>query len=137
MKKFEVVLDEPCRPALVEIGKEEQLDCMQKQEEPDDQETKIQRLNNTLRKVLSSRTDITKVTELVILSVGRAVFLFSSIYYIYISIYCFSLINAGKSYVSVKSVEYIINFFGLTCVQHYVTQQMGGNASWNDKHGLY
>lgn len=115
MKKFEVVLDEPCRPALVEIGKEEQLDCMQKQEEPDDQETKIQRLNNTLRKVLSSRTDITKVTELVILSVGRAVFLFSSIYYIYISIYCFSLINAGKSYVSVKSVEYIKLFWSYLC----------------------
>uniref|UniRef100_A0A8C3UQS1 Midasin n=1 Tax=Catharus ustulatus TaxID=91951 RepID=A0A8C3UQS1_CATUS len=57
MKKFEVVLDEPCQPALVEIGKEEQLDCMQKQEEPDGQETKIQRLNNTLRKVLSARTD--------------------------------------------------------------------------------
>lgn len=93
MKKFEVVLDEPCQPALVEIGKEEQLDCMQKQEEPDDQETKIQRLNNTLRKVLSARTDVTKVTELIILSVGRAVFLFSSIC-------CFSLINAGKSYVS-------------------------------------
>lgn len=130
MKKFEVVLDEPCRPALVEIGKEEQLDCMQKQEEPDGQETKIQRLNNTLRKVLSARTDVTKVTELVILSVGRAVFLFSSVC-------CFSLINAGKSYISVKSVEYIINFFGLTCVQCYVTQQMGGNASWNDKHGLY
>uniref|UniRef100_A0A8C9U2F8 Midasin n=1 Tax=Serinus canaria TaxID=9135 RepID=A0A8C9U2F8_SERCA len=57
MKKFEVVLDEPCQPALVEIGKEEQLDCMQKQEESDDKETKIQRLNNTLRKVLSARTD--------------------------------------------------------------------------------
>uniref|UniRef100_A0A8C9MGW1 Midasin n=1 Tax=Serinus canaria TaxID=9135 RepID=A0A8C9MGW1_SERCA len=71
MKKFEVVLDEPCQPALVEIGKEEQLDCMQKQEESDDKETKIQRLNNTLRKVLSARTDVTKVTELVILSVGR------------------------------------------------------------------
>ncbi|NXB28427.1 MDN1 protein, partial [Eulacestoma nigropectus] len=60
MKKFEVVLDEPCQPALVEIGKEEQLDCMQKQEESDDKETKIQRLNNTLRKVLSARTDVTK-----------------------------------------------------------------------------
>uniref|UniRef100_A0A8D2MF30 Midasin n=1 Tax=Zonotrichia albicollis TaxID=44394 RepID=A0A8D2MF30_ZONAL len=71
MKKFEVVLDEPCQPALVEIGKEEQLDCMQKQEESEDKETKIQRLNNTLRKVLSARTDVTKVTELVILSVGR------------------------------------------------------------------
>uniref|UniRef100_A0A8C0ZFS4 Midasin n=1 Tax=Cyanistes caeruleus TaxID=156563 RepID=A0A8C0ZFS4_CYACU len=60
MKKFEVVLDEPCQPALVEIGKEEQLDCMQKQEESHDKETKIQRLNNTLRKVLSARTDVTK-----------------------------------------------------------------------------
>nr|XP_030123445.3 midasin isoform X1 [Taeniopygia guttata] len=60
MKKFEVVLDEPCQPALVEIGKEEQLDCMQKQEESDDKETKIQRLNNTLRKVLSARTDVAK-----------------------------------------------------------------------------
>ncbi|KAF2979584.1 hypothetical protein EK904_005640 [Melospiza melodia maxima] len=60
MKKFEVVLDEPCQPALVEIGKEEQLDCMQKQEESEDKETKIQRLNNTLRKVLSARTDVTK-----------------------------------------------------------------------------
>uniref|UniRef100_A0A8C5T387 Midasin n=1 Tax=Malurus cyaneus samueli TaxID=2593467 RepID=A0A8C5T387_9PASS len=57
MKKFEVVLDEPCQPALVEIGKEEQLDCIQKQEESDDKETKIQRLNNTLRKVLSAKTD--------------------------------------------------------------------------------
>ncbi|RLW12433.1 hypothetical protein DV515_00000890 [Chloebia gouldiae] len=60
MKKFEVVLDEPCQPALVEIGKEEQLDCMQKQEESDNKETKIQRLNNKLRKVLSARTDVTK-----------------------------------------------------------------------------
>lgn len=93
MKKFEVVLDEPCRPALVEIGKEEQLDCMQKQEESDDKETKIQRLNNTLRKVLSARTDVTKVIELVILSVGRTVSLFSSIC-------CFLPIYAGKSYVS-------------------------------------
>lgn len=91
MKKFEIVLDEPCQPALVEIGKEEQLDCMPKQEESDDKETKIQRLNNTLRKVLSARTDVTKVTELVILSVGRTVSVFSSIH-------CFSLVNAGKSF---------------------------------------
>lgn len=98
MKKFEVVLDEPCQPALVEIGKEEQLDCMQKQEESDDKETKIQRLNNTLRKVLSARTDVAKVTELVILSVGRTVSLC-------LSVRCFSLIYAGKSYVSVRSVE--------------------------------
>lgn len=130
MKKFEVVLDEPCRPALVEIGKEEQLDCVQKQEESDNKETKIQRLNNTLRKVLSARTDVTKVTEWLILIVGRIFSVFSSIC-------CFSLIYAGKSYVSVKSVEYIINFFGFTCVQCYATLQMGGNAAWNDKHGLH
>ncbi|XP_008936093.1 PREDICTED: midasin, partial [Merops nubicus] len=59
MKKFEGVLDEPCRPALVEIGKEEQLDCLQKQEESDN-ETKVQRLNNALRKILSARTDVAK-----------------------------------------------------------------------------
>lgn len=64
MKKFEVVLDEPCRPALVEIGKEEQLDCLQKQEESENKETKVQRLNNTLRKILSARTDVAKVTIL-------------------------------------------------------------------------
>ncbi|KGL95354.1 Midasin, partial [Charadrius vociferus] len=60
MKKFEVVLDEPCQPALVEIGKEEQLDCLQKQEESENKETKVQRLNNTLRKILSARTDVAK-----------------------------------------------------------------------------
>ncbi|XP_061845412.1 midasin [Colius striatus] len=60
MKKFEVVLDEPCQPALVEMGKEEQLDCLQKHEESDNRETSIQRLNNTLRKVLSARTDVAK-----------------------------------------------------------------------------
>uniref|UniRef100_A0A8C3JUM0 Midasin n=1 Tax=Calidris pygmaea TaxID=425635 RepID=A0A8C3JUM0_9CHAR len=58
MKKFEVVLDEPCRPALVEMGKEEQLDCLEKQEESENKETKVQRLNNTLRKILSARTDV-------------------------------------------------------------------------------
>ncbi|NXU56757.1 MDN1 protein, partial [Turnix velox] len=62
MKKFEVVLNEPCRPALVEIGKEEQLDCLEKQEESEDKETKVQRLNNTLRKILSAETDVTKRT---------------------------------------------------------------------------
>lgn len=61
MKKFEVVLNEPCQPALVEIGKEEQLDCLQKQEEADNRETKVQRLNNTLRKILSAKTDVAKV----------------------------------------------------------------------------
>ncbi|KFR09321.1 Midasin, partial [Nipponia nippon] len=60
MKKFEVVLDESCRPALVEIGKEEQLDCLQKQEESENKETKVQRLNNLLRKSLSVRTDVAK-----------------------------------------------------------------------------
>lgn len=71
MKKFEAVLDEPCRPALVEIGKEEQLDYLQKQEESENKETKVQRLNNTLRKILSARTDVAKVTVFFILSVGR------------------------------------------------------------------
>ncbi|XP_030345365.1 midasin isoform X4 [Strigops habroptila] len=60
MKKFEVVLGEPCRPALVEIGKEEQLDCLQKQEESENIETKVQRLNTALRKILSARTDVAK-----------------------------------------------------------------------------
>ncbi|NXI53175.1 MDN1 protein, partial [Chloroceryle aenea] len=60
MKKFEAVLEEPCQPALVEIGKEEQLDCLQKQEESENRETKVQRLNNTLRKILSARTDVAK-----------------------------------------------------------------------------
>ncbi|NXT02789.1 MDN1 protein, partial [Jacana jacana] len=60
MKKFEVVLDEPCRPALVEIGKEEQLDCLEKQEECENKETKVQRLNNALRRILSARTDVAK-----------------------------------------------------------------------------
>ncbi|XP_066850638.1 midasin isoform X2 [Anser cygnoides] len=62
MKKFEVILNEPCQPALVEIGKEEQLDCLQKQEESENKETKVQRLSNTLRKILSSRTDTAKQT---------------------------------------------------------------------------
>lgn len=85
MKKFEVVLSESCRPALVEIGKEEQLDCLQKEEESENVETKVQRLNNTLRKILSARTDIAKVTVFFILSVGRIFSLFSSVC-------CFSLI---------------------------------------------
>lgn len=130
MKKFEVVLDEPCRPALVEIGKEEQLDCLQKQEESENKETKVQRLNNTLRKILSARTDVVKVTVFFIISVGRIFSLFSSI--------CFSsLIYAEKSYVSVKSVELYHQLFGLTCVQCYETLQMGGNAALKDKHVLY
>uniref|UniRef100_A0A672UWZ4 Midasin n=1 Tax=Strigops habroptila TaxID=2489341 RepID=A0A672UWZ4_STRHB len=63
MKKFEVVLGEPCRPALVEIGKEEQLDCLQKQEESENIETKVQRLNTALRKILSARTDVRALPE--------------------------------------------------------------------------
>lgn len=66
MKKFEAVLDEPCRPALMEVGKEQQLDCLQNQEESENKETQIQRLNNTLRKILSARTDVAKVTVLFI-----------------------------------------------------------------------
>uniref|UniRef100_A0A8C4UIW8 Midasin n=1 Tax=Falco tinnunculus TaxID=100819 RepID=A0A8C4UIW8_FALTI len=60
MKKFEAVLNEPCQSALVEIGKEEQLDCLQKQEESENKETKVQRLNDILRKILSARTDVAK-----------------------------------------------------------------------------
>ncbi|XP_025949160.1 midasin [Dromaius novaehollandiae] len=60
MKKFEVVLSEPCQPALVESGKEGQLDCLQKQEESENTETKVQRLSNTIRKTLCARTDADK-----------------------------------------------------------------------------
>lgn len=74
MKKFEAVLDEPCQPALVEIGKEEQLDCLQKQEESENKETKVQRLNNTLRKLLSAKADGTKVRMSFIQNVGRDIF---------------------------------------------------------------
>ncbi|XP_053143364.1 midasin isoform X2 [Hemicordylus capensis] len=54
MKKFETALNEPCRSALVET---EQLVSLQKQEASDNQETKIQSLNNILRKKLTARTD--------------------------------------------------------------------------------
>uniref|UniRef100_A0A452IKR6 Midasin n=1 Tax=Gopherus agassizii TaxID=38772 RepID=A0A452IKR6_9SAUR len=57
MKKFESVLKEPCQPALVESDKEEALDCLERQEESENQETKVQRLNSILRKTLSARTD--------------------------------------------------------------------------------
>uniref|UniRef100_A0A452IL58 Midasin n=1 Tax=Gopherus agassizii TaxID=38772 RepID=A0A452IL58_9SAUR len=40
MKKFESVLKEPCQPALVESDKEEALDCLERQEESENQETK-------------------------------------------------------------------------------------------------
>uniref|UniRef100_A0A8C2SUC7 Midasin n=1 Tax=Coturnix japonica TaxID=93934 RepID=A0A8C2SUC7_COTJA len=62
MKKFEVVLNEPCRPALVETGKEEQLDCLHQQEESENKEAKVKKLNNALRTVLSAQTDAAKVT---------------------------------------------------------------------------
>uniref|UniRef100_A0A803SWY9 Midasin n=1 Tax=Anolis carolinensis TaxID=28377 RepID=A0A803SWY9_ANOCA len=42
MKKFEAALSEPCRSALVETAKEEQLVSLLKQETTDNQETKIQ-----------------------------------------------------------------------------------------------
>uniref|UniRef100_A0A8C0IUI7 Midasin n=1 Tax=Chelonoidis abingdonii TaxID=106734 RepID=A0A8C0IUI7_CHEAB len=54
MKKFESVLKEPCQPALVESDKEEALDCLERQEESENQETKVQRLNSILRKTLST-----------------------------------------------------------------------------------
>ncbi|KAH0622150.1 hypothetical protein JD844_024188 [Phrynosoma platyrhinos] len=57
MKKFEAALSEPCRSALVETTKEEQLVSLQKQETTDNQETKIQCLNNALRKNMMARTD--------------------------------------------------------------------------------
>ncbi|KAM8810105.1 midasin [Eudromia elegans] len=60
MKKFQVVLNEPCQPALVESGKEGQLDCLQKQEEVENTETRVQRLTTTIRKALCARTDADK-----------------------------------------------------------------------------
>lgn len=64
MKKFESVLKEPCQPALVESDKEEGLDCLERQEESENKETKVQRLNSILRKTLSARTDAAKVSAL-------------------------------------------------------------------------
>ncbi|XP_074982679.1 midasin isoform X2 [Caretta caretta] len=64
MKKFESVLKEPCRPALVESDKEEGLDCLERQEESENKETKVQRLNSILRKTLSARTDAAKTVLL-------------------------------------------------------------------------
>ncbi|XP_019393298.1 PREDICTED: midasin isoform X2 [Crocodylus porosus] len=58
MKKFEAVLDEPCQAALVESNKEDQLDCLQKQEEFGSKESQIQRLNSVLRKTLSAKTEV-------------------------------------------------------------------------------
>lgn len=94
MKKFEVVLNEPCRPALVETRKEEQLDCLHQQEESENKEAKVQKLNNALRKVLSARTAAAKVTVFLNLSVGRLLCMLSSIC-------CFSLIYGVRSYINV------------------------------------
>lgn len=61
MKKFEAVLDEPCQAALVESNKEEQLDCLEKQEEFGSKESQIQRLNSVLRRTLSAKTEVVQV----------------------------------------------------------------------------
>lgn len=60
IKKFEAALSEPCRSALVETAKE-QLNSLHKQEVSENQETKIQCLNNMLRKKLTARTDAAQV----------------------------------------------------------------------------
>ncbi|XP_051017145.1 midasin [Acomys russatus] len=53
MKKFEAVLNEPCRSCLVESNKEEQLDCLPKPAEEAVLETlPIQGLNKALRETL-------------------------------------------------------------------------------------
>ncbi|XP_077160450.1 midasin isoform X2 [Paroedura picta] len=54
MKKFEAALNEPCRSALMETLKDEQLVCLQKQDSFGNQETKIQSLHNMLRKKLAA-----------------------------------------------------------------------------------
>uniref|UniRef100_A0A8D2PY94 Midasin n=1 Tax=Varanus komodoensis TaxID=61221 RepID=A0A8D2PY94_VARKO len=63
MKKFEAILNEPCRFALVETAKEEQLISLQKQEAVDNHETKIQCLNKLLRKYLTARTEAVQVSR--------------------------------------------------------------------------
>ncbi|XP_066468783.1 midasin [Tiliqua scincoides] len=55
IKKFEAALSEPCQSALVETTKE-QLVSSQRQEMADNQETKIQNLNDMLRRKLTART---------------------------------------------------------------------------------
>uniref|UniRef100_A0A8D0DW25 Midasin n=1 Tax=Salvator merianae TaxID=96440 RepID=A0A8D0DW25_SALMN len=57
MKKFEVVLSEPCRSALVEPAKGEQPVSLRNQETSDQQQTKIQSLSNVLRQKLIVRRD--------------------------------------------------------------------------------
>ncbi|XP_062980947.1 midasin [Elgaria multicarinata webbii] len=64
MKKFEAALNEPCRSALVETDKEEQLISLQKQETLGNQETKIRSLNNILRKKLTVGTEVAQATHL-------------------------------------------------------------------------
>ncbi|XP_069462584.1 midasin isoform X2 [Ambystoma mexicanum] len=58
MKKFEASLSEPCRPALAESTKEEQLDCLGKQEETDGKETKVQQLSSLLKLTVTTKSDI-------------------------------------------------------------------------------
>ncbi|XP_007484380.2 midasin isoform X1 [Monodelphis domestica] len=60
MKKFEVVLSEPCRPSLVESTQEEQLDCLQKQPVADGEKTPIQNLNSILVQTLLARSGSTQ-----------------------------------------------------------------------------
>ncbi|XP_060128572.1 midasin isoform X2 [Zootoca vivipara] len=64
MKKFEAALNEPCRSALVETAKEGQLATLQEAETLGNQETKIQSLNNILRKKLAARSDSAQVAHL-------------------------------------------------------------------------
>ncbi|XP_054829779.1 midasin [Eublepharis macularius] len=64
MKKFEAVLNEPCRSALMETAKDEQIVSLQKQEISENQETKIQSLHNILRKKLATRIDAVQATHL-------------------------------------------------------------------------
>ncbi|KAJ7341746.1 hypothetical protein JRQ81_006597 [Phrynocephalus forsythii] len=61
IKKFEAALSEPCQSALVETAKEEPLISLEKQETPESQETKIQHLNNILRKKLTAKMDTAQV----------------------------------------------------------------------------
>ncbi|KAJ6665782.1 hypothetical protein lerEdw1_001254 [Lerista edwardsae] len=63
IKKFEAALSEPCRSALVETAKE-QLVSLHKQEVSENQETKIQSLNDMLRKKLTARTDAAQAAHL-------------------------------------------------------------------------
>ncbi|XP_048350337.1 midasin isoform X2 [Sphaerodactylus townsendi] len=57
MKKYETTLNEPCRSALTETFRDEQLVSLQKQGSSDNQESKIQSLHNILRKKLAVKID--------------------------------------------------------------------------------